>query len=204
MEVEKSALALTAWVERIGRRILPVAIGGCWGWRGRIGKVENSNGLRVDEVGPIPDLRHCAGREIYVLLDATRSAIQKCSRRGRRSFGNWSTGAAESSAVALNFPALAIKSSRVALPLLLSGLEPHKHRGQAMQCSTDSGSRHLQQNIPESLWGICKSNPNNIQIAYKNRRPLRSTRVSHCPERPEDRSGPIKRFHLKLHFSLLI
>jgi hypothetical protein len=108
MEVEKSALALTAWVERIGRRILPVAIGGCWGWRGRIGKVENSNGLRVDEVGPIPDLRHCAGREIYVLLDATRSAIQKCSRRGRRSFGNWSTGAAESSAVALNLPALGL------------------------------------------------------------------------------------------------
>jgi hypothetical protein len=74
VEAEKSALALTAWVERTGRKILPVAMGGCWGWRGRIGKAENSNGERVDELGPIPDLRHCAERKVYVLLDANVSS----------------------------------------------------------------------------------------------------------------------------------
>ena len=73
VEAEKSALALTAWAERTGRKILPAAMGGCWGWRGRIGKAENSNGGRVDEVGPIPDLRHCTGRKVYVLLDANAS-----------------------------------------------------------------------------------------------------------------------------------
>jgi hypothetical protein len=77
VEAEKSALTLTAWAERTSRKILPAAMGGCWGWRGRIGKVENSNGGRVDEVGPIPDLRHCTGRKVYVLLDANASSNSK-------------------------------------------------------------------------------------------------------------------------------
>jgi hypothetical protein len=77
VEAEKSVLALTAWAERTSRKILPAAMGGCWGWRGRIGKVENSNGERVDEVGPIPDLRHCTGRKVYVLLDANVSSNSK-------------------------------------------------------------------------------------------------------------------------------
>jgi hypothetical protein len=59
VEAEKSALALTAWAERTGRKILPVATGGCWGWRGRIGKIENAQGERIDEVGPLPDLQSC-------------------------------------------------------------------------------------------------------------------------------------------------
>lgn len=70
VEAEKSALALCAWSERTGKKILPVAIGGCWGWRGRIGKVENANGDRVDETGPLPELRYCADRLTYILLDA--------------------------------------------------------------------------------------------------------------------------------------
>ena len=37
----------------------------------RIGKVENSKGERVDEVGPLPELGICSdGRKVYVLLDA--------------------------------------------------------------------------------------------------------------------------------------
>lgn len=46
-------------------------MGGCWGWRGRIGKVENPRGERVDELGPLPDLA-CAsnGRNAIILLDA--------------------------------------------------------------------------------------------------------------------------------------
>ena len=73
VEAEKSALALTAWAERTGRKILPVAMGGCWGWRGRIGKLENAQGHRVDEGGPLPDLQICNGREVFVLLDSNAS-----------------------------------------------------------------------------------------------------------------------------------
>ena len=42
VEAEKSSLALTALAARTERRILPIATGGCWGWRGKVG------------VGPIP------------------------------------------------------------------------------------------------------------------------------------------------------
>jgi uncharacterized protein (DUF927 family) len=70
VEAEKSALALTAWAERTETKLLAVAMGGCWGWRGRIGKRENSRGERVDEMGPISDLSCCDGRNVYVLLDA--------------------------------------------------------------------------------------------------------------------------------------
>lgn len=70
VEAEKSALALTAWGERTGTTVLPIATGGCWGWRGRIGKAMNSHGHGVDEVGPLPDLHRCDGRRVYVLLDA--------------------------------------------------------------------------------------------------------------------------------------
>jgi hypothetical protein len=82
VEAEKSALALTAWGERRGRKILPVAMGGCWGWRGRIGKVANADGERVDEVGPLPELRTIvtASRKVYVLLDtncSTNPTVQR-------------------------------------------------------------------------------------------------------------------------------
>ena len=40
----------------IGRAVLAVGTGGCWGWRGVIGKTEDANGTRVDETGPLPDL----------------------------------------------------------------------------------------------------------------------------------------------------
>ena len=78
-EAEKSALAIRALADRVGRQLLPIAIGGCWGWRARIGKVEDSRGGRVDEVGPLPELRICRdGRKVFVLLDAncaTSSAV---------------------------------------------------------------------------------------------------------------------------------
>jgi predicted P-loop ATPase len=83
IEAEKSALALSAWAERTGKRILPVAMGGCWGWRGRIGKVENEKGERVDEVGPLPDLEVCKKRRVYILLDtnvATNPNVQHARR----------------------------------------------------------------------------------------------------------------------------
>ncbi len=44
VEAEKSVLALTAWAQRTGRKILVLGLGGCWGWRGRIGKAETPSG----------------------------------------------------------------------------------------------------------------------------------------------------------------
>jgi predicted P-loop ATPase len=71
VEAEKSALALRACANRTGRQLLPIATGGCWGWRGRIGKTENAKGERVEEVGPLPELSICRDhRKVYVLLDA--------------------------------------------------------------------------------------------------------------------------------------
>lgn len=70
VEAEKSALALTAFAQRTGRKCLPVAMGGCWGWRGRVGKVENSRGERVDETGALPDLAVCRNRDVAVMLDS--------------------------------------------------------------------------------------------------------------------------------------
>ncbi len=80
VEAEKSALALTAWGARVRMELLAVAMGGCWGWRGRIGKTESATGERVDVEGPLPDLRVCDGRTVYVCLDAnaaTNSKVQE-------------------------------------------------------------------------------------------------------------------------------
>jgi uncharacterized protein (DUF927 family) len=77
VEAEKSTLALTAWAKRKGVNLLAVAMGGCWGWRGRTGKVENSGGERVDEKGPISDLDCVNGRKIFVLLDANVASNSK-------------------------------------------------------------------------------------------------------------------------------
>jgi putative DNA primase/helicase len=77
VEAEKSCLALSAWAERTGTDLVAVAMGGCWGWHGRIGKVENARGERVDEMGPISDLSRCDGRRVYVLLDANVASNPK-------------------------------------------------------------------------------------------------------------------------------
>ena len=83
IEAEKSALALNAWAERAGKRILPIAMGGCSGWRGRIGKQQNAKGETVDEVGPLPDLAVCAGRRTYLLLDANAATNPKVQSQRR-------------------------------------------------------------------------------------------------------------------------
>jgi putative DNA primase/helicase len=74
VEAEKSVLALAAWAKRTNRRLLPIGLGGCYGWRGRIGKTTNSKGVRVDEVGPLSDLDYAANRQVYVLLDANAAS----------------------------------------------------------------------------------------------------------------------------------
>lgn len=71
VEAEKSSLALTAWAARTNRKILPIAMGGCYGWIGKTGIKETPTGERVPETGAIRDLNICReGRCTYVLLDA--------------------------------------------------------------------------------------------------------------------------------------
>ena len=71
VESEKAALALTAWAERNGRKMLALGLGGCWGWRGRVGITDTATGERVPEHDAIPDLNICrAGRKTFVLLDS--------------------------------------------------------------------------------------------------------------------------------------
>jgi hypothetical protein len=70
IEAEKSALALTAFAQRTGRKLFAVGMGGCYGWRGRIGKAPTPSGHLVDERGPSADLWVCDGRTVYVLLDS--------------------------------------------------------------------------------------------------------------------------------------
>jgi putative DNA primase/helicase len=93
VESEKATLAVTAWAQRTGTDVLAVGMGGCWGWRGRIGKAEGVDGSRVDETGPLSDLDVCDGRTVYLLLDsdvatngkvqAARNALAKeLSKRG--------------------------------------------------------------------------------------------------------------------------
>jgi hypothetical protein len=78
VEAEKSALSMTAWAARTGRAILPIAMGGCYGWRGKIGVKETPTGERVPETGAIHDLNICReGRRTYVLLDANCASNPK-------------------------------------------------------------------------------------------------------------------------------
>ena len=56
VEAEKSSLALHALGDRTGRNLLPIAIGGCWGWRRKVGKRELPNGGGEPETGPSSDL----------------------------------------------------------------------------------------------------------------------------------------------------
>jgi hypothetical protein len=72
VEAEKSALALTAFAERTGRRFLAIATGGCWGWRGRVGIGADPHGDRKEIRGPLADLGRIewSGRVAIVCFDA--------------------------------------------------------------------------------------------------------------------------------------
>ncbi len=57
VEAEKSVLSIEAWLERMGREdIVPVATGGCWGWK------DGKNGV-------LPDLDKLNGRDVINLPD---------------------------------------------------------------------------------------------------------------------------------------
>jgi putative DNA primase/helicase len=85
VEAEKSALALTAWAARVGRKVLPISLGGVWGWIAKIGIKETATGERVPEHGPVPDLNICRdGRKTFILLDnnsRTNPSVQAARRK---------------------------------------------------------------------------------------------------------------------------
>jgi len=72
VESEKAVLACTSFAERSERRLLFAGCGGCWGWRGKIGKKENAKGERIDEAGPLPDLDliEWQDRPVIIAFDA--------------------------------------------------------------------------------------------------------------------------------------
>jgi hypothetical protein len=85
VEAEKSALALTALAARSGRKLLVIAIGGCWGWRRGIGKRPLPDGNHEPETGPGPDfdLITWQGRSVTLAFDsnaATNSGVRKARR----------------------------------------------------------------------------------------------------------------------------
>ena len=83
VESEKAALALTAWAQRNGVKLVALALGGCWGWRGKIGIEEGIKGEREEIKGPLADLSYCRGRKAYVLLDSnveTNFKVQAAQR----------------------------------------------------------------------------------------------------------------------------
>ena len=57
VEAEKSAVALLALCERTGNELIPIALGGCWGWS-------------QDKKALPALLAMCKGHPVYVLLDA--------------------------------------------------------------------------------------------------------------------------------------
>ncbi len=93
VEAEKSVLALTAAAARAGRPLLAIGTGGCWGWRGRIGKAVDATGARVDEKGPLPDVDRVTwtGRDTIIVFDANAKTNTKV-RAARRALAAELTG----------------------------------------------------------------------------------------------------------------
>ncbi len=78
-EAEKSGLAILRWAEEHQHPFLPIALGGCDSWRGRIGKTSTAEGARIDEKGPLPDLELCRNRIVYVIYDANAATNARVS-----------------------------------------------------------------------------------------------------------------------------
>lgn len=78
VEAEKSVLAVVAWSQRTGRKILPIGLGGCYGWSGKVGIRVTANGEREAAKGPLPELAIARdGRAAGILLDANATTNPK-------------------------------------------------------------------------------------------------------------------------------
>jgi hypothetical protein len=75
VESEKAALALIALAQRARKKWLVIAVGGCWGWRRKIGRILGPDGDFHDEKGPSPDfdLLDYRGREVIICFDSNAS-----------------------------------------------------------------------------------------------------------------------------------
>jgi len=80
VESEKAALSSLAWSERTDYKVFPIGLGGCWGWRGKVGFKELPNGGHEEETGPLPDLAVCNGRTVFILFDANASSNPEVRR----------------------------------------------------------------------------------------------------------------------------
>jgi putative DNA primase/helicase len=70
VESEKAALAVTAWAMRLARKLVALAMGGCWSWRSQRARSWLApNGEYQKIPGPIDDLKYLNNREVYILLD---------------------------------------------------------------------------------------------------------------------------------------
>jgi len=83
VEAEKSALAALAG--RHERRLLAIATGGCWGWRGKTGIGQGPKGERAEERGPLPDFGLLTLRGARFSSHSIRmwQAIRRSGRHGR-------------------------------------------------------------------------------------------------------------------------
>ncbi len=59
--------------------VLAMACGGCWGWRGRVGKLISTDGSTLDERGPLPDfdLIRWENRDGIICFDANAATNAK-------------------------------------------------------------------------------------------------------------------------------
>lgn len=85
VEAEKSALALKALADRNDRRVLPIGIGGVWGWRRKTGVELTPEGGHEAVTGPSPslDLAVWRNRKAIIAFDsnvAGRPDLEKARR----------------------------------------------------------------------------------------------------------------------------
>jgi hypothetical protein len=82
VEAEKSALAIRSLNSRSGRTMLPIAVGGCWGWKRKNGKRLLADGRAGAETGPGPDLDLVVwqGRCSILAFDSNASENTKVQR----------------------------------------------------------------------------------------------------------------------------
>lgn len=82
VESEKSSLALAALAVRTGRPTLLVAIGGCAGWKRKVGNRPSPNGRTAAETGPGPDLDMIAWQDrlTIVVFDSNARSNNKVRR----------------------------------------------------------------------------------------------------------------------------
>jgi hypothetical protein len=85
VEAEKSGLAVQALAARVRRPMLVIGIGGCWGWRRKIGNKDLPEGGSEPETGPCKDFDLIVwhGRTVFLTFDsnaATNSSVQHARR----------------------------------------------------------------------------------------------------------------------------